>query len=89
MDQVLTGKNLSLGYEKGQDRKVILSDLNFQLYSGQLTCLLGPNGVGKSTLVKAILGRIRPFEGEIKLLDKSPVDYPREKAFQEIIGSTQ
>jgi len=27
MDQVLTGKNLSLGYEKGQDRKVILSDL--------------------------------------------------------------
>jgi len=61
MDQVLTGKNLSLGYEKGQDRKVILSDLNFQLYSGQLTCLLGPNGVGKSTLVKAILGRIRPF----------------------------
>ncbi|TDK48845.1 ABC transporter ATP-binding protein [Algoriphagus formosus] len=79
MDQVLTGKNLSLGYEKGQDRKVILSDLNFQLYSGQLTCLLGPNGVGKSTLIKAILGRIRPFEGEIKLLDKSPVDYPREK----------
>ena len=68
----LEGKELSLGYRKGKTSKEILSGLNFQLFSGELTCLLGPNGVGKSTLIKAILGQNVPFSGRI-LLDNKEV----------------
>lgn len=63
----LEGKGLSLGYFHQKARKEILHGLNFQLLSGELTCLLGPNGVGKSTLIKAILGQIKPWQGEIFL----------------------
>lgn len=63
----LEGKGLSLGYFHQKARKEILHGLNFQLLSGELTCLLGPNGVGKSTLIKAIMGQIKPWQGEIFL----------------------
>lgn len=63
----LEGKGLALGYFHQKARKEILHGLNFQLLSGELTCLLGPNGVGKSTLIKAILGQIKPWQGEIFL----------------------
>lgn len=61
----LEGKGLTLGYFHQKTKKEILENLNFQLFSGELTCLLGPNGVGKSTLIKAILGQIKPWKGEI------------------------
>ena len=61
----LQGKSLQLGYIHKGSKKEILSDLNFELFSGELTCLLGPNGVGKSTLIKAILGQIHPWKGEL------------------------
>jgi iron complex transport system ATP-binding protein len=63
----LTGKNLTLGYVHQKVKKEILSELDFALFSGELTCLLGPNGVGKSTLIKAILGQIQPWKGSIQL----------------------
>ena len=65
----LEGIGLSLGYSQQGKRKELLQDLSFQLYSGELTCLLGPNGVGKSTLIKAILGNLKPWEGRL-LLDQ-------------------
>ncbi len=68
----IIGKNLSLGYAKGKARKEILNGLDFQLFPGQLTCLLGPNGVGKSTLIKAILGQLKPWGGEL-VLDGQPI----------------
>jgi iron complex transport system ATP-binding protein len=61
----LEGKGLTLGYFHQKAKKEILENLNFQLFSGELTCLLGPNGVGKSTLIKAVLGQIKPWKGEI------------------------
>jgi iron complex transport system ATP-binding protein len=63
----LEGIGLSLGYSQRGKRKELLRDLSFQLYSGELTCLLGPNGVGKSTLIKAILGNLKPWEGRLIL----------------------
>jgi len=63
----LEGKGLTLGYLHQKTRKLILEDLDFRLFKGELTCLLGPNGVGKSTLIKAILGQIKPWKGEILL----------------------
>ena len=68
----LEGIGLQLGYSQDGVRKPLLEDLNFQLVAGELTCLLGPNGVGKSTLIKAILGEISPWEGQL-LLEKKPL----------------
>lgn len=67
----LEGKRLTLGYFHQKAKKEILNDLDFQLFSGELTCLLGPNGVGKSTLIKAILGQIKPWKGEILIETQS------------------
>jgi iron complex transport system ATP-binding protein len=67
----LEGKGLTLGYFHQKVKKKILTELDFQLFTGELTCLLGPNGVGKSTLVKAILGQIKPWKGEILIENKA------------------
>ncbi|MEB2778213.1 ABC transporter ATP-binding protein [Algoriphagus sp. D3-2-R+10] len=80
----IIGKNLSLGYSKGKVRKEVLSGLNFKLLTGELTCLLGPNGVGKSTLVKAILGQLKPFVGEVLLNEKSISSYSNEALAKEL-----
>ena len=53
---ILEAKDVTIGYKKGKSVQWISEKLFFTLYSGKLTCLLGPNGVGKSTLIKAILG---------------------------------
>ncbi|MCE7054350.1 ABC transporter ATP-binding protein [Algoriphagus sp. AGSA1] len=80
----IIGKNLGLGYTKGKARKEILSGLNFELLVGEMTCLLGPNGVGKSTLVKAILGQLQPFQGEVQLNGKPILSYAKEVLAKEL-----
>lgn len=68
---ILSGINLTLGYSNQNKKTEILKGLDFELLPSQLTCLLGPNGVGKSTLVKAMMGTIKPWEGEILLNQKN------------------
>lgn len=55
-------KNLSFSYRRGVP---VLKDVSFSLESGKFVCLLGPNGVGKSTLFKCMLGLLRDYQGEI------------------------
>jgi iron complex transport system ATP-binding protein len=58
---------LDIGYQRGKNRFVVQSGLNLNLNGGELICLIGPNGVGKSTLLKT-LGRILPpVDGEIAI----------------------
>ena len=54
-------RDVSLGYEG----KAISSHLSFSLHSGDYLCVVGENGRGKSTLLKALLGLLRPMEGQI------------------------
>lgn len=67
----LEGRGISLGYVQEGRRKEILQDLDFQLFTGEFTCLLGPNGVGKSSLVKSILGELLPWKGNMLLQGKA------------------
>ncbi len=53
--------NLTIGYGS----HAVVSDINASLNSGRLTCLLGRNGVGKSTLLRTLAGFIPPIAGEI------------------------
>ena len=46
--------DLSIGYHQMKRTRVVASELNATIWSGQLTCLIGSNGVGKSTLLRTI-----------------------------------
>jgi iron complex transport system ATP-binding protein len=61
-------RNVSCGY----GGKPIISGVTFTLASRDSLCLLGPNGVGKTTLFKTILGLLKPLAGEI-LLDNENI----------------
>lgn len=81
---VLHAKDLSLGYQKGKALYTVAKNLSFGLFPGQLTCLMGPNGVGKSTLLKAILGINPPIQGELNLNGKNILDYAPEQLARKI-----
>lgn len=62
---MLSLKNVSFSYEKHE--KPILSNTTLELEEGKVGVLLGPNGVGKSTIIKIISGFIKPKTGDIFL----------------------
>ncbi len=59
---VLSAHNLTIGY---QAQSPVLQNLEFHLPESSLTCIIGDNGVGKSTLLRTITGAIRPISGDI------------------------
>lgn len=65
MNKLIDIRNLAVGYED----KVILQDVNLSIYENDFLGIIGPNGGGKTTLLKAILGVITPFSGEITFSD--------------------
>ncbi len=73
---MLEVKNLYVGYYKDLN---IIQDLSITARSNQITAVLGANGVGKSTALKAIFGFLRPNEGEVLLEGKSLIDIPAHK----------
>lgn len=68
-------KNLSIGYQSKNDTKLVASDITTTIYSGELTCLLGANGVGKSTLLRTLSAFQPRLSGEIALLCRDIQDY--------------
>ena len=62
-------KNLSAGY----DNRTVLHDINLTIYERDFLGIIGPNGGGKTTLIKCILGLLKPTTGDsISLLPPSP-----------------
>jgi branched-chain amino acid transport system ATP-binding protein len=72
-DLMLTVKDLYVGYYRDLH---ILRGVNFSAERGKLTTVLGANGVGKSTLLKAIYGFLTPQEGQVILDGKDVVGVP-------------
>ena len=54
-------KDVTLGYEN----KVVAKNLNYKIDQGDYLCVVGENGTGKSTLIKTLLGLIKPLNGEV------------------------
>ncbi|CAH0138685.1 putative siderophore transport system ATP-binding protein YusV [Agrobacterium fabrum] len=76
-DYRLATRNLSLGYNGA----VIVEDLNLKIPSGHFTVLVGKNGCGKSTILRALAGLLSPMKGEIFLDGTSTRKIPsRERA---------
>lgn len=85
MDSTITLKNLSIGYRlKKQKFRVIASAINASLQTDELTCLIGPNGVGKSTLLRTISGFQPPLEGEIFLHNRPLSTYSPQELAREV-----
>ena len=77
MSNILEIKNLSKKYEEFE-----LKDINLSLQKGMIMGLIGENGAGKSTTIKAILNLINTDNGEVKIFGKSN----KEKEIKEDIG---
>lgn len=73
-------KNLSTGY----GRHTVSRNLNATLQSGRLTCLLGPNGVGKSTLLRTLCGFQPPLEGRMEMDGKDMAQLSRKEMSRSI-----
>ena len=82
MQTRITIENLSFHYQPG---KPVFEQLNFRATSGEVLCLLGPNGTGKSTLIKCLGGLLRPQAGRA-LLNGRPLTELKPAAIARLIG---
>lgn len=72
MKKLLEIKDLSAGYEN----HLVLDKVSLSILANDFIGVIGPNGGGKTTLIKAILGLIKPFSGEMKLhISKKNIGY--------------
>jgi zinc transport system ATP-binding protein len=68
MKSIIRLENISFSYQDA----VVLEDVAIQVQQGEFMGIFGPNGGGKTTLLRLIMGFLKPQSGEIKVLDKSP-----------------
>jgi zinc transport system ATP-binding protein len=68
MKTVITFENVSFSYQK----KEVLKNISFNVDAGEFIGLFGPNGGGKTTLLKLIMGFLKPASGKIKVFGKDP-----------------
>ncbi len=80
-EALIEARELSVGY----DGRPALSGVSFSLGAGERLALLGPNGGGKTTLLRALLGELPPLAGELRLgarcatvpqTERAQLDYP-------------
>ena len=81
INSIIEFDKISLSYANRQ----ILEDISFKINEGQIFGMLGPNGVGKSTIFNLITGLINPASGKIKIAGEDVTNYPiylRTKKFK-------
>ena len=74
--QVLEVEDLKVGYDK------VLSDVSFQLLQGQRMAIVGPNGIGKSTLIKTLVKELPSLSGSFKFGHQIDVGYFNQESAQ-------
>ena len=78
---IIAFENISLSY----GNNLILDNISFKINEGEIFGMLGPNGVGKSTIFNLITGLIKPDNGKIKINNDDVLNYPiylRTKKFK-------
>lgn len=68
--KTIEARNLTIGYSTKKNTRMVAENINSTIYSGELTCLLGANGVGKSTLLKTLSGFTPQLSGSIYIQGK-------------------
>ena len=69
---VLQGKDLAIGYEEGSP---LSKGIDLDIRKGDTIALIGPNGIGKSTLLKTLVNHIDPLNGEVNYGTKVDIGY--------------
>ncbi|WP_434793763.1 putative ABC transporter ATP-binding protein YheS [Terrisporobacter petrolearius] len=70
-NDVLHVEDLSMAY----DERILFKGVNFDIYRGEKVALIGPNGIGKSTLFKIVMNELTPICGDFKLGTNVNVSY--------------
>ncbi|SES03397.1 ABC-F family ATP-binding cassette domain-containing protein [Salipaludibacillus aurantiacus] len=70
-NDVLMINDLSVGYND----QTLFENVDLKLTRGESVALIGPNGIGKSTLIKAIAGKLKPFKGDIRYGSNVSIGY--------------
>ena len=79
----LTTQDLAIGYQKGRRSSTIVGEnINVSLNPGEFVCLIGPNGVGKSTLMRTLAGMQRPLSGTVLLNNHDIHQLPAQQLAQ-------
>jgi len=67
-EKIATLEQLSKNYGKVK----ALTDINLEIYKGEVLAILGPNGAGKTTAISLLLGLLRPTNGQVSIFGKNP-----------------
>jgi len=79
---MLLVESLSVAYGQSQ----VLFDVTLDVPEGKVVCLMGRNGVGKTTLLKSIMGLLRPRSGKVSFLDTNITNWPAYRRARAEIG---
>ena len=82
---IIKVSNLSIGYTSKKEVKTIASDLNIELNAGNLVCLLGENGIGKSTLLRT-LTKVQPSLKGTVFINSTKLDTYNYANFAKIVS---
>lgn len=77
-------KKLSIGYRQNTDSRKVLKDINLSIFSGELVCLLGPNGIGKSTLLRTLSGLLPKLSGSIMINGRALEEYSEKELSKQV-----
>ncbi len=69
-NNILSASNISIGYSNKKETTVVASQVTVSLEKGKLTALIGANGIGKSTLLRTLIGIQSPLSGKVILKEK-------------------
>jgi iron complex transport system ATP-binding protein len=82
-DIIFKVTDLSIGY-KSRKPVLVARDLNFEIPRGELIGVVGPNGIGKSTLFKSLAGILDPLGGTIEIKGINLKEYPFQKLARQL-----
>ena len=79
---VLELKDVDFGYDEGH---IVLHDINLTISEPGLYCIIGPNGVGKSTMAKCVSKIVNPLNGEV-LINGKNISHMTHKEVSQVVG---
>lgn len=85
MNKTIEIRSLSIGYPGKKETKLVAGNIHADIHEGELTCLLGANGIGKSTLLRTLAAFQPKLSGEIRILGKGLEAYT-DSELSRIIG---
>ncbi len=83
-EKALTLKDVWFRYSR--DGKDIVSGVSMELYKGEIFCIMGGNGTGKTTTLSLISTILKPYRGKININDSDNSKVKKEELFNELLG---